>query len=209
MNFTLKELILAGGPVLFFLTALSIYSLALLIERWKTFQKVLKSSREIILKTNLYLKANDLKGLLEFAQKSKTPAADIIIKLSGHSGNNLEKREFSEKLIEWHTTNLSKHLNALATIGSTAPFIGLFGTVIGVIRAFRDLSSFQGAGPSVVASGISEALVNTAAGLFVAVPAIVAYNYFISKINKFSSELNWISEQLIARSPAREYLKIQ
>lgn len=208
MNWTLKELFLAGGPILIFLLILSIYSLALVIEKWKILKKTLSSSRELILNANLNLKNNDFKSLIDLAKKHKNPVSDIIIKLVSHSGESAEKREFSEKLIEWHITSLSKRLNALATIGSTSPFIGLFGTVIGVIRAFKDLSAFQGAGPSVVARGIAEALINTAAGLFVAIPAIVAYNYFISKLNKYSSELNWISEQLIARLSEKEYFRV-
>jgi len=208
MSFTFKELIIAGGPIFFFLIILSIYSLAIIIERWKILKKVFSTSREIILKINTHIKNNDFETLKELAQKYKNPTSDIIAKLISHSGKNEEKREFSEKLIEWHISHLSKRLNALATIGSTTPFIGLFGTVIGVIRAFKDLSAFQGAGPSVVAQGIAEALVNTAAGLFVAIPAIVAYNYFIGKINKYSSELNWISEQLIAKLSEKDYYKI-
>lgn len=208
MNWTLKEILIAGGPVLFFLILLSIYSWALIIERWKYLKKIFSSSKELISKINFNLKNNDFKSAIEISQKYKNPVSDIIIRLISHSGNNLEKREFSEKMIEWHITNLSKKLNALATIGSTTPFIGLFGTVIGVIRAFKDLSAFQGAGPSVVAQGIAEALVNTAAGLFVAIPAVVAYNYFMSKLNKYSSELNWISEQLIAKLSEKEYFRV-
>lgn len=114
-------------------------------------------------------------------------------------GTALEKRELAEKVIEWHTSNLSKNLTSIATIASISPFIGLLGTVIGIIRAFKDLSLYSGAGPSVLAMGIAEALVNTAAGLFVAIPAIIAYNYFTGQLNKFSSEMNWITEQVITK----------
>ena len=85
----------------------------------------------------------------------------------------------------------------LGTIASVSPFIGLFGTVIGVMRAFKDLASAAGAGPGVVAVGISEALVCTAAGLFVAIPAVAFYNYFRHQSSRMAEELGWISEEII------------
>ncbi|HAZ09204.1 MAG TPA: flagellar motor protein MotA, partial [Elusimicrobia bacterium] len=77
------------------------------------------------------------------------------------------------------------------------PFIGLFGTVIGVMRAFKDLASAAGAGPGLVAVGISEALVCTAAGLLVAIPAVAAFNHFNQKIADFSEELGWMAEEVL------------
>ena len=89
----------------------------------------------------------------------------------------------------------------MGTLGSITPFIGLFGTVIGVMHAFKDLAAntATSAGASVVAAGIAEALVNTAAGLFVAVPAVIAYNYYLSKTNYFAKELENIADEIIYR----------
>ncbi|MEW5951257.1 MAG: MotA/TolQ/ExbB proton channel family protein [Elusimicrobiota bacterium] len=206
-QFTIKELITAGGPVLIFLTALSVYSLAVIIERWKALKKATKTFKELAHKINFHLKNEDTLALSDFLQKSKNYQSEIFFKILKHEGANSEKREFSEKLVEWYSGKLSKRLNALATIGSSSPFIGLFGTVVGVIRAFKDLSSFQSAGPSVVAAGIAEALVNTAAGLFVAVPAIVAYNFFISRINALSSDMNLTCENIIAYSQKKQKIE--
>ncbi|MBI3015465.1 MAG: MotA/TolQ/ExbB proton channel family protein, partial [Candidatus Tectomicrobia bacterium] len=83
---------------------------------------------------------------------------------------------------------MEKGLSILGTLGNNAPFIGLFGTVLGIIRAFYDLSFNTGGGPSVVMRGISEALVATAAGLFVAIPAVIAYNYFQRRVKEVSSQ---------------------
>jgi biopolymer transport protein ExbB/TolQ len=88
-------------------------------------------------------------------------------------------------------------LAALGTIANVAPFIGLFGTVIGVIRAFQAIAIKASAGPSVVASGIAEALISTAAGLFVAVPAVIAYNYFLKRSRKLSLELGRIATMIV------------
>ncbi|MDO8802963.1 MAG: MotA/TolQ/ExbB proton channel family protein [Elusimicrobiota bacterium] len=204
MNITFKQLIIAGGPVLFLLAGLSIYSIALIWERWTVYSRTLSGMEDLLHKIHALLRAGEIKQISELCARSKNPAGDIVQKVIAHYGSPLEKRELAEKAVEWHVSRMNKSLTALATIGSISPFIGLFGTVIGVIRAFRDLSMYAGAGPSVVAMGIAEALVNTAAGLFVAVPAIVAYNYFAHKSNDFSSEMNWITEQVIDRSVPRE-----
>lgn len=205
MDITFKQLIIAGGPVLFVLVALSIYSIALIWERWTVYQKTFKGMDDLIHKIYGLLRAGEIKQITELCAKARTPAGDIVQKVIAHYGSPLEKRELAEKAVDWHVSRLSKSLTAIATIGSISPFIGLFGTVIGVIRAFKDLSMYAGAGPSVVAMGIAEALVNTAAGLFVAVPAIVAYNYFVHKANDFASEMNWVTEQVIDKSASREF----
>src|SRR5438093_7024540 len=100
----------------------------------------------------------------------------------------------SETLIE-----LKRGLGFLATIGSTAPFIGLFGTVVGIINAFRSIAATGSGGMSVVSGGIAEALVSTALGIFVAIPAVAAFNYFTGRIENFHIELNRASTQLVNR----------
>jgi biopolymer transport protein ExbB/biopolymer transport protein TolQ len=92
---------------------------------------------------------------------------------------------------------LKRGVSSLATIGSTAPFVGLFGTTVGIINAFKDMSSAKTAGLAAVAGGISEALVTTAFGLFVAVPAVWAYNVFTNKVEAFSIEMTNSSSELI------------
>ncbi|MBU2572601.1 MAG: MotA/TolQ/ExbB proton channel family protein [Elusimicrobia bacterium] len=205
MDITFKQLIVAGGPVLFGLMALSIYSIALIWERWSTYKRTFRGMEDLLRRVHIHIKAGEMRQVAELSARVKSPCADIIHKVMSHYGSPLEKRELAEKAIEWHASHLHKSLTAIATIASISPFIGLFGTVLGVIRAFRDLSMYAGAGPSVVAMGIAEALVNTAAGLFVAVPAIVAYNYFVHKSNDFSTEMNWVTEQVIDKLGSREF----
>ncbi len=204
MNITFKQLVMAGGPILFVLAALSIYSIALIWERWSTYRKTFSGMEDLLHKVTTLLKSGENRQIAELCSRVKSPASDILHKVLTHYGSPLERRELAEKAIEWHGSHLNKSLTAIATIGSISPFIGLFGTVVGVIRAFRDLSMYAGAGPSVVAMGIAEALVNTAAGLFVAIPAIVAYNYFVHKANDFASEMNWMTEQLIDKTSVKE-----
>ena len=85
----------------------------------------------------------------------------------------------------------------LATTGNTAPFIGLFGTVVGIIRAFHSLSVSGSAGPSVISAGIAEALVTTAAGLVVAVPAVVFYNYYLRRVETVMNEIESVSKKVL------------
>jgi biopolymer transport protein ExbB/biopolymer transport protein TolQ len=92
---------------------------------------------------------------------------------------------------------LKRGISTLATIGSTSPFVGLFGTVIGIINAFRGISSEKSVGLGAVAGGISEALVTTAVGLFVAIPAVWMYNYFTNRVEAFDVEMGNSSSELV------------
>src|SRR2546422_9108038 len=115
--------------------------------------------------------------------------------------SDLEQIESSRRACERAeaivNAELKRGLSGLATIGATAPFVGLFGTTVGIINAFRGMSSEKTAGLSAVAGGISEALVTTAFGLFVAVPAVWAYNWFTNKVEAFGIEMTNYSSELI------------
>ena len=92
---------------------------------------------------------------------------------------------------------MKKGLGGLATIGSTAPFIGLFGTVVGIIHAFDGIASSGSGGLAAVSGGIAEALVATALGILVAIPAVMAFNYFTGTLERFHVEMNTSSTQLV------------
>jgi biopolymer transport protein ExbB/TolQ len=133
----------------------------------------------------------------------KIPAAFVLSKLVANRNRPTEELEkMAQSTIDWQISNLQRRLTVLGTLGSITPFIGLFGTVIGVMHAFKDLAANTAAagGASVVAAGIAEALVNTAAGLFVAIPAVIAYNYFLSKTNYFAKELENMADEFIYHS---------
>ena len=92
---------------------------------------------------------------------------------------------------------LKRGISTLATVGSTAPFVGLFGTVLGIIHAFQGISTEKSTGLGAVAGGISEALVTTAVGLFVAIPAVMMFNYFTNRVEAFDVEMGNSSSELI------------
>jgi biopolymer transport protein ExbB/TolQ len=92
---------------------------------------------------------------------------------------------------------LEQYISIIGTIGNTAVYIGLFGTVLGIIRAFHDIAAAGAGGMSIVIGGVAEALVCTAAGLFVAIPAVIAYNYFIKRVDHFVNDMELCASELI------------
>ena len=99
-------------------------------------------------------------------------------------------------------TELERNLGVLGTLGNNAPFIGLFGTVLGIIKAFADLARNQAGGAGAVMSGISEALVATGVGLMVAIPAVIAFNFFQGKVRKAMARVDTVAHLLLAGLPA-------
>jgi biopolymer transport protein ExbB len=128
-------------------------------------------------------------GLQEFKAHQMSP--DISGEVIEASHRALER---AEAIVH---AELKRGVSTLATIGSTAPFVGLFGTVVGIINAFKGISQEKSTGLGAVAGGISEALVTTAVGLFVAIPAVWAYNYFSGRIEAFDVEMGNSSSELV------------
>lgn len=197
------EILKAGGLTLFTLAALSIYSLAIIAQRWKLYRDSVAGASDFLAQARRLVEDGRLPEVAALAKRRGGPAAKVVTAvLVGASGKN-ERRAAAERALEREVAALEKGLPVLGTIGSTAPFIGLFGTVLGVMRAFRDLAGASNAGPGVVAVGISEALVATAAGLFVAIPAIIAYNYFTTRSTGFSDELRWTTDEILDKLTER------
>ena len=200
----IKELVAAGGPVLILLILLSVYSISIILERFFRLRSVISYSRKLMdycqhpIRSYNYNKINDA---CKKEQVKNTPAAILLTRLVKTASRPASEQErVAESVIDFEIASLQRRLTVLGTLGSITPFIGLFGTVIGVMHAFKDLASnaaANGAGASIVAAGIAEALVNTAAGLFVAIPAVIAYNYFLSKTNYFAQELEKTAQDFI------------
>src|SRR5450432_2483904 len=199
---------LARGVVVI-LFIMSIWSLAVIIDRWLYFGAARKQSREFAPRVAGALKEGKLDEAIKVADRNKkSHLAEVVtaglqeFRNYGSGGAVTEDQiaasgralERSEAIVH---AKLKRGLGGLATIGSTAPFIGLLGTVMGILRAFQAIAQSKSSGIGQVAGGISEALVTTAIGLFVAIPAVMAFNYFTNKVEAFDVEMDNSSSELI------------
>jgi biopolymer transport protein ExbB len=176
----------------------SALSLAVICERLWTLNKAWRTQGEALSLMPLVNEAN-AEPALERVAATGAPIGVVVRAGLQQNGRGREQaKDAMERAAALQTERLQRNLGILATIGSTAPFIGLFGTVVGIIHAFEAIARKGFGGPSVVAAGIAEALVATALGLFVAIPAVIAYNYFVGRVNRFTIDLDYHSTQALA-----------
>ncbi|MFQ5736853.1 MAG: MotA/TolQ/ExbB proton channel family protein [Thermodesulfobacteriota bacterium] len=189
-NLSLFGLIQKGGVTVIVLGALSVISITIILERAWAFRRFGRELEAFFGLLDRTVRDKGLSVAASLSESHPSPLAPVF--LSGYRKKGRGKDEVSgamELAARGEMARLERFLGILGTIGSTAPFIGLFGTVVGIIRAFSDLALTQGASPAAVADGIAEALVATAAGLFVAVPAVMAYNYFVRTTSRHALKL--------------------
>jgi len=192
-----KDILIAGGPVLAGMLVLSVYCMALIWERWKFFARATNGYRDFLSRVRAAAAAGKLQDAAALAKSHKGLAASVVLATLTGPTHREERQRAAERAIGRAASELEHGMGTLGTIASVAPFIGLFGTVVGVMRAFHDLAAAAGAGPGLVAVGISEALVTTAAGLLVAIPAVAAFNHFNTRIARFQEELGWMVEEVL------------
>ena len=197
-----------GLAVMICLAALSIYSVGLILDKHRRFRLASRQSYTFKSVFGKFLRAGELQNVIDAARKSQRSYMAQVVsagmieyearETGSDPGDSLEvvtsalDNAKEEALIE-----MKRGLGLLATIGSTAPFIGLFGTVVGIINAFRGIAANGSGGMAAVSGGIAEALVATALGIFVAIPAVVAFNQFTGKLDQFQVEMNKASSELV------------
>lgn len=185
------QLIKVGGFTMVVLLAASVLSVAIILERLIAYRRKSRVNRkDFMLKMRQEIKKGRLSPATEICKDTNAPFAQVAY--AGLSFFDCSEKEISnnmERQIIIETTILERLTSVIGTIGSVSVYVGLFGTVLGIIRAFHDISVSGSGGISVVISGISEALACTAAGLCVAVPAVVAYNYFMKKVDDFIKDM--------------------
>ncbi|MGE5344585.1 MAG: MotA/TolQ/ExbB proton channel family protein [Acidithiobacillales bacterium] len=195
--------------ILVLLVFLSIYSVAVFIERLLTFSKARKQSVKFALEIGQLLKQDKIREGIDLAKKYKESHVAKVVSAGllefnygehgvvvGHDTVAAAERAIERSSL-MTTADMKKGLGGLATIATTAPFIGLFATVIGIIRAFEGMAATGTGGLGAVSAGIAEALYGTAAGLGVAIPAVWFYNYFLNKIERFGVEMSNSASELI------------
>ncbi|MEK6628544.1 MAG: MotA/TolQ/ExbB proton channel family protein [Bdellovibrionota bacterium] len=196
--FTLAQY--ADQVVLFVLVLMSVVSVGMIFERYIVLKKISENSAAIRLKIKSILRDNNLMDFEELAKDTDSlegrAAAQALrhLKESGLAGTE----EIFNAFMLNEKPELEKYLAMLATVASNAPFIGLLGTVLGIMKAFNDLAQASDAGQQTVMAGISVALIATAAGLFVAIPAGVFYNYYNRKVKSIFISLESVKELALA-----------
>ncbi|HZS06642.1 MAG TPA: MotA/TolQ/ExbB proton channel family protein [Blastocatellia bacterium] len=195
--------------VVFILLIMSIFSIAVMIERFLTFNAARTQSREFAPKVAQALKSARIDEAIGISDKFKKSHLAMVVnaglqEFAAHQGGtdiSGEEVESSKRALQRaeaiKVAEFRRGLSSLATIGSTAPFVGLFGTVVGIINSFQEMKNAESAGIAAIAGGISEALFTTAFGLLVAVPAVWMFNYFSSKVDNFVVEMDNSSAELI------------
>ncbi len=190
------------------LVAMSAWSIGVILDRWLFFNAARKQSRQFAPVVAGALREGKLDEAIRVAERNKKSHLAKVVTAGLQEFRGREKsEEIPEKKIDASKraadrataivhAELERGLSGLATIASTAPFVGLLGTVIGIIDAFREIQGHNATGISAVAGGISEALVTTALGLTVAIPALMMFNYFTSKIKAFDVEMDNSSSEL-------------
>lgn len=191
--------------VLWLLLFLSLASVAVMVERFLFYRRHAVDSDSIRRKLNEHLTAGDYAGAAHFLGQYDSLETNVTLfglkeyrKGPDAVQDLLAGAETRERL------RYSKRLSFLATVGSNAPFIGLFGTVLGIIRAFSDLSESMANASGSVMAGISEALIATAVGLLVAIPAVIAFNAFNGRVKQTAGNGELLARTLLSHLKAED-----
>jgi biopolymer transport protein ExbB/TolQ len=185
--------------VMWVLVLLSFVSVALMVDRTLFFQRNKIDLDDLITQLRQHLKDGNLRAA--WALVAERPQIECQVVAEGLRSIQRGSDACAEAMLSAKSRErgrIDAHLNILATIGSNAPFVGLLGTVLGIIKAARDLEASSGAAGGAVMSGVFEALVATAVGLFVAIPAIIAYNVFQKKVKKTMGQVDTLSHLVLA-----------
>lgn len=191
---------LADQVVLWILIVLSILSIGMILERFFALRKVTAQSSQVRGRIRMALQGNsvdDIEVIAKDIESLEGRAASYALRhMKDNGSKGLEEVFNTFSLTE--KPDLERFLGFLATVGSNAPYIGLLGTVLGIMKAFNDLAQAPEAGQQTVMAGISLALVATAAGLFVAIPAVISYNYYSKKVRGVMQGLESVKELCLA-----------
>ncbi|HYK82804.1 MAG TPA: MotA/TolQ/ExbB proton channel family protein [Gemmatimonadales bacterium] len=212
---SLSELFLSMGlfakGIVFVLLIMSVFSWANAIQKFVQIKRSTKETRRFTPEFSRFLQEENLDSAIKIAEKQKQSHVARVVgealaevkpllrdraTITAADINSVERAVEREILIV--SAELKRGLGLLATTGSTAPFVGLLGTVMGIVTAFQGMAASGGGGSlAAVSSGIAEALITTAFGLIVAIPAVWLYNYFTTKIDFLSAEMTYTSKELI------------
>lgn len=191
---SLLDILAIGGWTLYILLLASMVSISIIVFKFIEFRKKAKvDTKSLLLKIKVRLQKQSIESALLFCEDSNTPVSNVIKAgiLYFQRTKSSDVKDAMNREIAIETVKLEKYTTILGTIGGISVYVGLFGTVIGIIRSFHDISLAGSGGISVVIGGVSESLIATATGLCVAIPAVIAYNFFMKVIDNFSVEMEY------------------
>jgi len=213
MNLSLLDLWHSMGyfakGIVWVLAIMSVYSLTIMIQKWWGLRKAQQETRKFAPEFSQFLEEDNLTEAIKLAEGyKKSHVARVLggalseikpLILDGsvtvadiNSAERAVEREMLMTIVQ-----LKRGLGVLATVGSTAPFVGLLGTTMGIVNAFTGMAASGSGGLSAISAGVAEALITTAFGLLVAIPAVWAYNYFQTKIDNLTAEMTYSSKEMI------------
>ncbi len=201
----LKIALLGDSWVLYLLVLASILSVAVMVDRWLAFRAVRGDISALLDALAARLEQHDLSGAESLAEASPTVEARVALEgLRNFPKGPATVEEVMASRWLRERQKLDRRLIVLSTLGNNAPFIGLFGTVLGIIKAFNDLAASGQSGVAVVMAGISAALIATAFGILVALPAVVANNYFVRRLKPKQADAEGLNRILLAYQQAEQ-----
>jgi biopolymer transport protein ExbB len=213
MNLSLIDLWHSMGyfakGIVWVLAIMSVYSLTIMIQKWLGLRKAQQETRKFAPEFSQFLEEDNLTEAIKLAEGyKKSHVARVLggalseikpLILDGsvtvadiNSAERAVEREMLMTIVQ-----LKRGLGVLATVGATAPFVGLLGTTMGIVNAFTGMAASGSGGLSAISAGVAEALITTAFGLLVAIPAVWAYNYFQTKIDNLTAEMTYSSKEMI------------
>ena len=188
------EILSMGGWTLYVLFTISVLSVSIILLKIFEFRrKSIKNIDSLLMEIRVLLNKEEVFEAIKYCETINKPVSNALVaglrKFLETKTSNIE--ETMRRTMSIEVIKLEKYTTFIATIGAVSVYIGLFGTVLGIIRSFHDISLAGSGGISVVIGGVSESLIATAAGLCVAIPAVVAYNFFTRAIDKFVVEMEY------------------
>jgi len=190
-------IIKAGWPILSILLIMSIVTVSIAMEKWKIFSKIEVNPLPFL---ESIRKGTDASKIISFCEKSDQPLAYITRVIYKSPAKRDDRERGLQRAIQQLVHKFEVRISILGTIASIAPFVGLLGTVVGIIKSFRAVAVSNSGGAGLVALGIAEALIGTAGGLVVAIPALILYNYFAHKLRRFIQEWEMFGSEIIDHS---------
>lgn len=185
-----KDVLVKGGPVLYLLILMSIALIALIVERHLAYRRAVVDQDWLMQQIALHLVQGKVAEALQFVEQIEGALARVVeVGLKRWEETRAEMENSMKVAIARQTLLMEKNVAVIGTMAVILPFVGLFGTVVGIMHAFDAIATRGGTGAAVVASGVAEALICTAAGLFVAIAAVAAFNYFRNRIRMTTDEL--------------------